>query len=742
MPTVKRKQTAVYEDGQYVIPGDKSEKYDKAPETDRAKEAAMNEKAAEMKEKEIQGMEDEEYEKLRSLRLKVQRLYEVSKDARRKHDWEWMVRELYVQGYHFARYNRGTNTITFSNRSGVRIPINLTWALMRAVRNQVTSFRPKWEVMPNVTTESAIENARYSGKVLDFLYEKMDIKRKIKEIVNYGLTTSVGIWKFSVRRNGDIMIHTVDPFDLYVDPSCRSANLSDPEFGAEFVIMTGHYPLEALKKNPNYKFTEGLNADKKLISADYKQFLLQITDWQGNPAEEAVPGKLLYECWMREWQDDGTFKLRVVTIVDGLDIPIRNELTEEMEYPFEMFQGSISPMKLYGTAWAKNIIPINRVIDSLESHIFEYNHFYAKGRFVIDKNSGVRIIVNQHGQIIEKNRGSTVTSLPINPLPNAPLAQLNNFRAYMEDISGAHDVSLGRIPAGIRSGTGIAELRQADATNQDDLVDNLSDFLQRSGKKILRLVAENWTTTRLIAATGLGGKADYFMAVGERASRLDKENEFTFGEMKLPLIRIGRDNDVRVQIGSWLAYTKEARKEELKELYRLGAIDQKALLEHLEFGDIEGILDRTRVEKLLDTRANRPAASVARQAGVEMSEEELALAENELMMEGKDQPVEPDDDHEVHIAIHRRVAGNKPFSDLVMAHINEHINLQRWISTTTPPGQAGEAPMPGGEPGMGMPPTEPPPNTALVPPVIPEPQMGGGGMGGSPMPMMPFPGGF
>src|SRR3990167_10741009 len=74
-------------------------------------------------------------------------------EARRKVDWEWLVRILYVRGYHFARYNRGTNTVVFSTKTGVRIPINLVGAHLRGVRNQVTNFQPKWEVLPKITTE-------------------------------------------------------------------------------------------------------------------------------------------------------------------------------------------------------------------------------------------------------------------------------------------------------------------------------------------------------------------------------------------------------------------------------------------------------------------------------------------------------------------------------------------------------------------------------------------------------------
>ena len=640
----------------------------------------------------------------KKLVAKAKSLFNFAKESRRKYDWDWLVRNLFYRGYHYATYSRGTNTVTLGNRTGVRIPINLLYAHLRGVRNQVTSFKPKWEVLPNVTTESAFENARYSGKVLDYIYEKSHINRSIKEIVTHSLLYSIGIWQFDIDNNGNVVIRSVDPYDFYIDPNIRSADINDPEYGAEFVGKTMQLPLDVVRKNPNYKIEGELQADNEVASAEYKRFLMQVTRQVAKRENEEAPTLTVYEFQMRERQEDGTFKRRVVTFTDQLEFPLRNELAEDSDYNYEVYQGDLTPLEIYGESWAKHLIPLNRVIDSLESHIFEYNHLFARGRFVIDKNSGVRLIVNQHGQIIEKNRGSTVTSLPISPLPSAPFEQNVSMRRYFEDLSGLHEVSYGRIPAGVRSGIGIAELKQADSTNQTDLVDNLEDFLSRSGRKILKIVAENWNTSKLINATGIGGKPEYFMAIGETAQRVrkTKKKEFTFGEMKLPLAIIGADNEVKVKVGSWLAYTKEARQERVKELFRLGAIDQKTLLENLEFGDIDGILQRTREERLLQMRAGRPSAAVTRLTGQEMDDEELALAENELMLEGKVQPVEPDDDHEVHITVHNEIADEQKVGHIVRAHMNEHINQSRFMrSQETKPlgpeemGAEGEAPMSG-----------------------------------------------
>lgn len=668
---------------------------------------------------------------LKDLVLEGRNKFQFYKESRRKYDWDWMVRNLYLRGYHHASYNKRSNTVVFGNNSGVKIPINLVWAHMRAVRNQTTSFRPKWEVLPAVTTESAIDNARFSQKTLDYIYDRAHINRNIKELVTQALWSSVGIWHIGIRDNGEVTIRTEDPFDIYIDPTMTSADINDPQYGAEAIIKAVPMHLDYVKNNPNYENTEELVADKELASAEYKQFLQQVIRSRVARESDEAPTIIIKEMWKRKRSEDGTFKMQITTFCDQISKPLRTETTDDQEYPWEIYQGDLTPGEIYGESWIKHIIPINRVIDHLESHIFEYNHLFARGRFVIDKNSGVRVIVNQHGQIIEKNRGSEVTSLPISPLPSAPRDQILAMRQYLEDVSGAHDVTLGRIPAGVKSGVGIAELRQADASNQNDLVDNLEEFLSRAGRKILRLIANNWTATRLIQVTGIGGKPEYFMAIGEAGKdRLNKKEKYTFGDQKLPIATIGSDNEVRVKVGSWLAYTKEARQEKLLEYFRLGLLDEKTTLEYLEFTGIDDIVARNRDERLRQMRAGQPSQAVMRTTGREdIDDEELAMAENELLLEGYDQPVDMEDDHEVHIAVHREVADDQQYGELVRAHINEHVAQLKFRQReeTRLMEQGAGAP-----PGMeGLPPAAPPPNAGAPLAGIPTPnallaELGGG----------------
>jgi hypothetical protein len=696
---------------------------------------------------------DAELEVAKTRMMRMKKLYSAAAAGRRRYDWEWVVRNLYLRGFHFARYNRASSTFVLGTRTKVRIPINLMWAQARAIRNQVTSFRPKWEVIPDKPSEAATENAQWSGKLLDYLFEKLGLKRKLKEIVYHGLYTSIGIWQFdwdSAKK--EVSISVVDPFDLFIDPNAQSLD------EAQYVIKAIRKPLNYIKTHPIYGTSateQNIKADPKLASSEYKEFLLKSIGTSGegqSSLEDENEYTILYEAQSIEWQGDGTPKVRITTWTEDCTLPLRDELTKESEFNYEIFQADIQPLEIYGESWAKHLMPINRVLDALESNIFEYNHFFAKGRFVIDKGSGVRSIVNENGQIIEKNPGYTVTSLPLAPLPPTHLLQIQNMRQYMEDIGGLHEVSMGRIPTGVKSGVGIAELKQADASSQDDLVDALEDFLVRSAKKVFRLVADNYTSTKLAQVAGPAGQPEYFYTVGEKSpvARAQKKagGKQTFGEMGLPIAIIGSDNEIRVSVGSWLAYTKQARQEELKDLFRLGAIDQTTLLQHLEFGDIKAITDRTRMERLIQLRQQlRPSdQAMADRQGVD--DESLALAENQLMDKGTPEPVELEDDHEVHLGIHKEGMDKTSHPELYFDHMDEHIKLME-AAPTTGKGMTGMlAGMGvGGPGGAGTPPAKPVnaggPGGGGIPPEVMAAMAqqggGGGGVGGT-TPAAPGPG--
>jgi hypothetical protein len=601
-----------------------------------------------------------------TLRTRLASMETSGLHSRRRYDWEWLTRDLFVRGFHFAKYNRSTHTFTFSTKSSVRIPINLIHSQLRNIRSSVTAFRPKWEILPETPDPESIANAELSGRLLDALYQKLKLRNKVKSLVHYGLVYSLGIWQVvwdeeADKGQGEIRVETVDPFDLIIDP-----NATD-RYNAEYMISVLRKPITEIKNNKRYKNTDKIHSKSTKAVSEYKQFLLQalknLDEWTAPEESETT---LLREAWIKQRDENGNVKMRVITYTD--EAIHRDEVVDEDDFPWFIYKPETSPGEIYSEGWAKHVIPLNRVIDALESHIFEYNHLYAKGRFVIDKNSGVRTFTNEHGQVIEKNRGAEVTSLPITPLPEAPFQQLNNFKGYQEDVSSVHEVSMGRVPAGVKSGVGIAELKQADAAGQDEIVDNLEEFLTDVGTKMLEIASKHYTSSKIIRSIGPDKKYEYFAAVGKNSS-LKNKPDMAVGGVKIPVAKIGADNEIRVTIGSWLAYTKQARQEELKELFKLGAIDQRTLLEHLEFGDIKSVLKATRLERLLEAQTGVPAQGGM---GANVSDEELAIEENAMFAEGKSPPAQPEDNHDVHLIIHDQAIGQGEKDQLVEEHMEQH----------------------------------------------------------------------
>lgn len=645
--------------------------------------------------------------------------FRVAADARKRFDWEWLSRDLFRRGYMFSKYNSQNKTVVMTSTNTTRIPINLTASAMRSIRNQVIAFQPKWEVLPTNADEQSKLNAKYSGKTLDFVFLQKRLRKMIKETVTQGLLFSVGgawqtIWDSELANDdgskGWIQIWLTDPFDFYVDPNCTDGlTFSD----AEYVIKAVRKPIVEVKNNPNYKNTDKIiHGEERLAVSESKQFLLQAlrSNASASTREGDTETIILKEGEFKERGKDGKIRTRIVTWVDGVSLPLQNKIINVPDYSYRMYQADINPLEIYGEGWARHVIPINRVLNALESSIFDYNYKYAKGRLVVDKNAGIRVITNEHGSIIEKNRGTDVHSLPLQPLPNDAESQIGRLRMYFEDISGVHDASLGRIPSGVKSGIGIAELKQADATNQADLSDALADFLIEVGKKVLKEISLNLKFPQLVKSTDITGKADYFAIIGEKAAS-GRKSKVRIGKQDYPLVVIAENNTIRVTIGSWLAYSKAQRQQELKDLYSTGVIDQRTLLENLEFGDVDMVIERTKKEALLKKRRDLQST-----VSNEVTEEELAIAENELMLEGNPNVMaQPQDDHEVHLIVHEEAKDNK----LVAMHIQEHLMLSQKKEETAgviPPPVVGQAP----NAGAAVPPP-PPVETAgaAVPTVTP-----------------------
>jgi hypothetical protein len=525
-----------------------------------------------------------------TLKAKLNRFWEQASGSRKNFDWKWFMYDLWVSGNHYAKWNKNTQQITTTVKEDGRpkVVINKVYTTLRAVRNYTVRNRPKAEVTPANLTEETVTEAIKINKYLDFLHDKLQMRRKIKGVVWNALKYSTGYWQVLWNEDaddskGEIEINEVDTYDLYWDPVARFPSES------RYCFLAVRRVIEDLKNDSKYEeVTEDqwkrIPSDKQLAASNFKARLIQHEKGGEYSSAKEDGTVIVKECWIKEVQKDKSVKMRIVTMAGG-EI-IRDELTELDRFPFFKLASDVESLSMYAQGWVKNLIPPNKLLDRLESSLAEYNELVNKGRFVSDKGAGVRVINNEHGQIIEKKRGYEVAQMPIAPLSAAIYTQIENVNRYIEDIGGAHDASLGRIPPGAKSGRALEALQVGDSNNLSELVENLEEFLEEVYEYILYLASQKYQFVRNIIPTTSSGERQFIQVIGEAAANKPA------GAVVIPA-----KNMVDVKITSWLAHTAEARQETLKELYQLQAIDQQTLLEGYEIGSIADIIQRTKEQQ-------------------------------------------------------------------------------------------------------------------------------------------------
>src|SRR5690606_7569109 len=116
-----------------------------------------------------------------------------------------------------------------------------------------------------------------------------------------------------------------------------------------------------------------------------------------------------------------------------------------------------------------------------------------------------------------------------------------------------------------------------------ELQENTEDFLEEVYEHMLALAAEKYQFARNISPIDTStGERDFVSFIGENAENKPE------GVTEIPA-----RNMVDVKINSWLADTAEARRDTLKDLFALQAIDQETLLKGYEIGNIADIIANT-----------------------------------------------------------------------------------------------------------------------------------------------------
>src|SRR5258708_31468306 len=146
---------------------------------------------------------------------------------------------------------------------------------------------------------------------LDYLFDRLRLKDKIKESITHGLITSVAIWRVMYdERTKMPKIYLVDPFDMYFDPYAETVE------DCEFMILATRRPLSWIMNNPDYNEmakSQIVSPEARLAYSEYKQCMIQAAKNMAQYQTDRNATAILFEGEFKVWKDNGKSFIRRVT---------------------------------------------------------------------------------------------------------------------------------------------------------------------------------------------------------------------------------------------------------------------------------------------------------------------------------------------------------------------------------------------------------------------------------------------
>ncbi len=343
-----------------------------------------------------------------------------------------------------------------------RVEPNFVHSTIETIYSILTDRNPKVDVMPR--KESQVESARMTQEVVDAEMEKRKASRAVAGMKRDGLVYGNGFIKCAMHE-GKIEFKVPDPFTVFFDPLATNVE------NAKCVIFaTPTYVSEIKEMFPNKEIKpEGkLNEYRSFVKYDDKYATDKTSDLELDSKSPVDDGKgnesygegqaLLKEAWYFEGD-----KLCLATWCG-------HTLLQKEESPYDfiplvMFKNYASPHTIWGKGEPEVIesLAVSTSIvlsQSLDNLIYHGNPSIVMNKSMMKTYSNRP--TDKPGQVFYTNGPHEgVSRLPAGNISASSLPMAQSLIQLSDQVSGVHDITQGRNPSGVTSGTAISQLQEA-----------------------------------------------------------------------------------------------------------------------------------------------------------------------------------------------------------------------------------------------------------------------------------------
>lgn len=581
-------------------------------------------------------------------------LAEIGKQARAPFEPEWYMNVAFFQGKQWLNYAGGRLNKPNIPRHRVTFTDNRIIGAVRTEIAKMTKTKPAWVAVPRTDDEEHIEAARMVEQMLDFEWESLRMSRKLRAALKWSRVTGAGFWKIyfdkTKGQKTKVMVGpdgqpATDPDSgrvVRADDPATKAILSQlpPEQAAAFkeqLIAEGECCIEV--KSPWELIVDPLADDEGLESAEWiieesvrsVSYLHQRYNVVLEPDADAISGLVesrmagqtgssaaykgvrVFEYWRKPCSEEPEGR-RVVWV--------KNRILEEGAnpygwLPYVMFGGIPVPGRFWPTSIVEQLRSIQSELNKTRSQIRE-NAARIGNPSLLESSQAKVEYTGVPGERI-KYDPTMPDSVPqyLQPptMPAYVLEEPSRLLEAIQDISGQHEVTQGKVPAGITAASAINLLLEQDDTRLGPDIADMELSLADAGHQLVTLIGKFYKTDRIVRLSGEDGVWNVF----------DFKAEVTEGV-----------DHVEVQTGSAMPRSKAARQAQMQELLNL--VIQYGL--------------PLRERDLRRFFADFEFAGLERMFAALSATERQVNRENRLMALGNPLPINSYDDHEAHLEAH------------------------------------------------------------------------------------------
>lgn len=563
------------------------------------------------------------------LTRKLDHLYQLAKDAKGKRHAEWARNYMLT----FPR-SYGSQT-----RPGSGVRDSEIYPIIRNRVAWMTDQKVDFDVTPAVDPQSPFaEFEQKIGHHMEILlstnwqtqgwYTEQTKMLWDAAICGAGILKSV--WDSGLNEGiGNVRLCRIDPWDIYPDPKAISMDdlsylfevrrMSYEEIARKFPGTSQAVIDEAFETGdtgnlPSRPNVNGTMVNKMVVPGNIPGNLG--TPWgtpgQGTQSADNVlqDGVNVYECWIRE---NVEFERETTDPLLGDEEPVVTDEWRVVVYTgrhvlldttaSDLWQHNHHPYARYvddetGEFWPVPIVsylaPCQVAIDRLLAAMQSNAELAGNPIFMDVANSGLprTQVVNRAGlrltmdASVANTQGAKPQWLTPPSMSGDVMQLINLWRQIMENISGLNAAQKGALGTGRQAAQTMQSAQEAGFVSIRLSQRNMETCLAVAGTLLCHLIAQNYTTPRVVAIVGDKGTQTSLLLASRHfysPSRDLKTGEYDMTPLVFSL---------NVSAGSDRPTSRQARIAEADALFNMHAVDQQYVLQAHQVSDWESVVQR------------------------------------------------------------------------------------------------------------------------------------------------------